>query len=213
MTDETEKVNNLWNVKPAITIFDDHNSPIAKPQMMLSYRDEQQHTTINSLAITYSKDTNKEVFSINDVTGNDNIQANLFPEDKHEENKFCVDPEYKPYNNTVISAWSAESANNRFFKLHSNGGYYSSAYNTIEISSKGNNLFSCSSNDFYISNINSVLHFNTNIIKHINLNTNNMYAYILKYMFMSNMNIIIHIMLLIIINVKANTLDNTNNHV
>lgn len=40
-----------------------------------------------------------------------------------------------------------------------------------------------------------------------------MYAYILKYMFISNMNIIIHIMLLIIINVKANTLDNTNNHV
>ena len=155
LTDETEKVNNLWNVKPAITIFDDHNSPIAKPQMMLSYRDEQQYTTINSLAITYSKDTNKEVFSINDVTGNDNIQANLFPEDIHEENKFCVDPEYKPYNNTVISAWSAESANNRFFKLHSNGGSYSSTYNTIEISSKGNNLFSCSSNDFYISNNNN----------------------------------------------------------
>lgn len=32
-------------------------------------------------------------------------------------------------------------------------------------------------------------------------------------MFISNMNIIIHIMLLNIINVKANTLDNTNNHV
>lgn len=66
---------------------------------------------------------------------------------------------------------------------------------------------------FYISIVNSILHFITNINNHINLNTNNMYAYILKYMFISNMNIIIHIMLLIIINVKANTLDNTNNHV
>ena len=112
---------------------------------------------------------NKEVFSINDITGNDNIQANLFPEDIHEENKFCVDPEYKPYNNTVISAWSAESANNRFFKLHSNGGSYSSAYNTIEISSKGNNLFSCSSNDFYISNNNNL--FSSNSSEFINSNS------------------------------------------
>jgi hypothetical protein len=157
LTDETEKVNNLWNVKPAITIFDDHNSPIAKPQMMLSYCDNDG-LSINSLAITYSKDPNKEVFSINDVTGNDNIQANLFPEDIHEENKFCIDPEYKPYNNTVISAWSAESANNRFFKLHSNGGHYSGlqVYNTFELSSKGTNLSACSSNAFYVSNYNTL---------------------------------------------------------
>ena len=187
LTDETEKVNNLWNVKPAITIFDDHNSPIAKPQMMLSYRDKQQHTTINSLAITYSKDTNKEVFSINDVMGNDNIQANLFPEDIHEENKFCVDPEYKPYNNTVISAWSAESANNRFFKLHSNGGSYSSAYNTIEISSKGNNLFSCSSNDFYISNNNNL--FSSNSSEFINSN-NNTINYLSNISFIGSNNVL-----------------------
>lgn len=160
LTDETEKVNNLWNVKPAITIFDDHNSPIAKPQMMLSYCDNDG--LINSLAITYRKDPNKEVFSINDVTGNDNIQANLFPEDIHEENKFCIDPEYKPYNNTVISAWVAEKNNTRFFKLHSNGGSYSNTitggytHNTIEISSKGNNLFTCSSNAFYVSNYNTL---------------------------------------------------------
>ena len=157
LTDETEKVNNLWNVKPAITIFDDHNSPIAKPQMMLSYSCDND-LTINSLAITYSKDTNKQVFSINDVTGNDTIQANLFPEDLHEENKYCVDPEYKPYNNTVVSAWSAESANNRFFKLHSNGGHYSGfhVYNTFELSSKGTNLSACSSNSFYVSNYNTL---------------------------------------------------------
>lgn len=157
LTDETEKVNNLWNVKPAITIFDDHNSPIAKPQMMLSYCDNDG-LTINSLAITYSKDPNKEVFSINDVTGNDNIQANLFPEDIHEENKFCIDPEYNPYNNTVISAWSAESANNRFFKLHSNGSHYRGlqVYNTFELSSKGTNLSACSSNAFYVSNHNTL---------------------------------------------------------
>lgn len=157
LTDETEKVNNLWNVKPAITIFDDHNSPIAKPQMMLSYSCDND-LTINSLAITYSKDTNKQVFSINDVTGNDTIQANLFPEDLHEENKYCVDPEYKPYNNTVVSAWSAESANNRFFKLHSNGGHYIGfhVYNTFELSSKGTNLSACSSNTFYVSNYNTL---------------------------------------------------------
>ena len=157
LTDETEKVNNLWNVKPAITIFDDHNSPIAKPQMMLSYSCDND-LTINSLAITYSKDTNKQVFSINDVTGNDTIQANLFPEDLHEENKYCVDPEYKPYNNTVVSAWNAEKNNSRFFKLHSNGGHYSGfhVYNTFELSSKGTNLSSCSSNTFYVSNYNTL---------------------------------------------------------
>lgn len=157
LTDETEKVNNLWNVKPAITIFDDHNSPIAKPQMMLSYSCDND-LTINSLAITYSKDTNKQVFSINDVTGNDTIQANLFPEDLHEENKYCVDPEYKPYNNTVVSAWSAEKNNTRFFKLHSNGGHYIGfhVYNTFELSSKGNNLSACSSNTFYVSNYNTL---------------------------------------------------------
>lgn len=171
LTDETEKVNNLWNVKPAITIFDDHNSPIAKPQMMLSYCDNDG-LSINSLAITYSKDPNKEVFSINDVTGNDNIQANLFPEDIHEENKFCIDPEYKPYNNTVISAWSAESANNRFFKLHSNGGHYSGlqVYNTFELSSKGTNLSACSSNAFYVSNYNTLN--NSVLSEFINSNNN-----------------------------------------
>lgn len=194
LTDETEKVNNLWNVKPAITIFDDHNSPIAKPQMMLSYRDVQQYTTtINSLAITYSKDPNKEVFSINDVTGNDKIQANLFPEDLHEENKFCIDPEYKPYNNTVISAWSAESANNRFFKLHSNGGSYSntitgnSTYNTIEISSKGNNLYSCSSNAFYVSNYNTL---NDSVLSEFINSNNNTINYLSNASFIGSNNVL-----------------------
>ena len=172
LTDETEKVNNLWNVKPAITIFDDHNSPIAKPQMMLSY-ESTNGLTINSLAFTYSKDTNKNVFSINDVTGNDTIQANLFPEDLHEENKFCVDPEYKPYNNTVVSAWSAEQNNPRFFKLHSNGGVYSGfkVYNTIEISSKGNYLSACSSNAFYVANYNNIN--NSVLSEFIHSNNNN----------------------------------------
>ena len=172
LTDETEKVNNLWNVKPAITIFDDHNSPIAKPQMMLSYTDNDG-LAINSLAITYSKDTNKQVFSINDVTGNDTIQANLFPEDLHEENKYCVDPKYKPYNNTVVSAWSAEQNNPRFFKLHSNGGVYSGfkVYNTIEISSKGNNLSACSSNAFYVANYNTIN--NSVLSEFIHSNNNN----------------------------------------
>lgn len=172
LTDETEKVNNLWNVKPAITIFDDHNSPIAKPQMMLSYSCDND-LTINSLAITYSKDTNKQVFSINDVTGNDTIQANLFPEDLHEENKYCVDPEYKPYNNTVVSAWSAERNNPRFFKLHSNGGHYSGfyVYNTFELSSKGTNLSSCSSNTFYVSNYNTLK--NSVLSEFIHSNNNN----------------------------------------
>lgn len=172
LTDETEKVNNLWNVKPAITIFDDHNSPIAKPQMMLSYCDDDG-LAINSLAITYSKDKDKQLFSINDVTGNDTIQANLFPEDLHEENKFCVDPEYKPYNNTVVSAWDAEKNNSRFFKLHSNGGYYSgfNVYNTFELSSKGTNLSACSSNTFYVSNYNTLK--NSVLSEFIHSNNNN----------------------------------------
>lgn len=174
LTDETEKINNLWNVKPAITIFDDHNSPVAKPQMMLSYRCENDSDlAINSLAITYSTDTNKKVFSINDVTGNDTIQANLFPEDFHEENNYCVDTEYKPYNITVVSAWSAEKNNQRFFKLHSNGGYYSgyNVYNTFELSSKGTNLSACSSNAFYVSNYNTVN--NSNLSEFIHSNNNN----------------------------------------
>ena len=172
LTDETEKVNNFWNVKPAITIFDDHNSPIAKPQMMLSYCDDTG-LSINSLAITYSKDKDKQLFSINDVTGNDTIQANLFPEDLHEENKLCVDPEYKPYNNTVVSAWDAEKNNPRFFKLHSNGGHYIGfhVYNTFELSSKGTNLSACSSNTFYISNYNTLK--NSVLSEFIHSNNNN----------------------------------------
>ena len=192
LTDETEKVNNLWNVKPAITIFDDHNSPIAKPQMMLSYCDNNGEL-INSLAITYSKDPNKEVFSINDVTGNDRIQANLFPEDLHEENEFCIDPEYKPYNNTVISAWDAEKKNTRFFKLHSNGGSYSNTLtggytqNTIEISSKGNNLFTCSSNAFYISNYNTL---NDSVLSEFINSNNNTINYLSNASFIGSNNVL-----------------------
>lgn len=192
LTDETEKVNNLWNVKPAITIFDDHNSPIAKPQMMLSYCDNNGEL-INSLAITYSKDPNKEVFSINDVTGNDRIQANLFPEDLHEENEFCIDPEYKPYNNTVISAWNAEKKNTRFFKLHSNGGSYSNTLtggytqNTIEISSKGNNLFTCSSNAFYISNYNTI---NDSVLSEFINSNNNTINYLSNASFIGSNNVL-----------------------
>lgn len=192
LTDETEKVNNLWNVKPAITIFDDHNSPIAKPQMMLSYCDNKGEL-INSLAITYSKDPNKKVFSINDVTGNDRIQANLFPEDLHEENEFCIDPEYKPYNNTVISAWDAEKKNTRFFKLHSNGGSYSNTltggytHNTIEISSKGNNLFTCSSNAFYISNYNTL---NDSVLSEFINSNNNTINYLSNASFIGSNNVL-----------------------
>lgn len=192
LTDETEKVNNLWNVKPAITIFDDHNSPIAKPQMMLSYCDNNGEL-INSLAITYSKDPNKKVFSINDVTGNDRIQANLFPEDLHEENEFCIDPEYKPYNNTVISAWDAEKKNTRFFKLHSNGGSYSNTLtggytqNTIEISSKGNNLFTCSSNAFYISNYNTL---NDSVLSEFINSNNNTINYLSNASFIGSNNVL-----------------------
>lgn len=192
LTDETEKVNNLWNVKPAITIFDNHNSPIAKPQMMLSYCDNNGEL-INSLAITYSKDPNKEVFSINDVTGNDRIQANLFPEDLHEENEFCIDPEYKPYNNTVVSAWDAEKKNTRFFKLHSNGGYYSNTLtggytqNTIEISSKGNNLFTCSSNAFYISNYNTL---NDSVLSEFINSNNNTINYLSNASFIGSNNVL-----------------------
>jgi hypothetical protein len=138
LADETEKINNIWNSTASITIFDDHKSPIAKPQLLLTYG-KAGEGIFNSIAVTY--DRPKGVFSINQATGNDDIQAEIFPEDLHEENKHCLDPEIKPYNHTVISSWSATSGNSRYFKLHSNGGSYTNGtHNTFEFNSFGNNL-------------------------------------------------------------------------
>lgn len=138
LTDETEKINNIWNTNASITIFDDHKSPIAKPQLLLTYG-KAGEGIFNSIAVTYDKP--KGVFSINQATGNDDIQAEIFPEDLHEENKHCLDPEIKPYNHTVISSWSATSGNSRYFKLHSNGGSYTNGtLNTFEFNSFANNL-------------------------------------------------------------------------
>ena len=136
LTDETEKINNLWNVSSTVTIFDKHDSLVAKPQLMLSYNDTYK---VNSIAFTY--DRSKSIFTLNPTNGCDNIQVDLFPENLHIENQFCVDPEIKPFNHTTISSWSACSGNSRFFKLNSNGGRYSSgSFDTVEFNSNHNIL-------------------------------------------------------------------------
>ena len=165
LTDETEKINNLWNISAAVTIFDRHDSNIVKPQIMLSYGVEQDDVfNTDAVALYYSR--TKNFFSLSQATGNDKIQVNLFPEDMHDENKFCVDEEIKAFNNTVISAESATSGNQRFFRLHSNGGYYAAldnegnilpetfSQNTFEVSSKRNNLVKSNDNALLISNDN-----------------------------------------------------------
>jgi hypothetical protein len=132
---------------------------------MLSYGDEKDDVfNTDAVALYYSR--TKNFFSLSQATGNDKIQVNLFPEDMHDENKFCVDEEIKAFNNTVISAESATSGNQRFFRLHSNGGYYAAldnegnilpetfSQNTFEVSSKRNNLVKSNDNALLISNDN-----------------------------------------------------------
>lgn len=155
LTDETEKINNLWNVTSTVTVFDRHDSPISKPQLMLSYNDD--NNVINSMNFTY--DRSKSIFTLNQADGCDNIQVDLFPENLHIENKFCVDPEIKPFNHTTISSWSACSGNRRFFKLNSNGSEYSSAnsFDTFELNSNNNILCEINSATTFINSNNNNL--------------------------------------------------------
>ncbi len=176
LADETEKVNNLWNVTPTVTIFDRNDSPIAKPQMLLTYGNEDNDEFTNeSIAITYDK--HKGLFSLNQVAGIDEIQADIFPENLHEENKFCLDPEYKPYNKTVLSSWSATSGNRRFFKLHSDGGSYDlngNTFDTFEFNSKGNILKNKTTETTFInSNNNNILSNKSSITDLSLINSNN----------------------------------------
>lgn len=163
LADDTEKINNYWNVDANVCIFDRHDLPVVKPQIMLSYASANELETTgesgeyitDSIAITYSNRNN--VFSINQTNGNDKVQVNLFPENIVEENKFCVDPSIKPFNYTTISAWSAQSDNSRFFKYNSNGGHYlNDTFNTFEFNSLNNDLDESNDNTFIKSNNNEL---------------------------------------------------------
>lgn len=87
LVDECDIVSNNWNTYPMVNIFDKNDYNTDKPQMLLSYSDSSMN--VNEISFTYKPSYGK--FAINQTTGNDNLQVDIFPEDVDEENKICQD--------------------------------------------------------------------------------------------------------------------------
>ena len=180
LVDECDIVSNNWNTYPMVNIFDKNDYNTDKPQMLLSYSDSSMN--VNEISFTYKPSYGK--FAINQTTGNDNLQVDIFPEDVDEENKICQDDIIKKKN---LYNYADLSSNARFFRLHTSSGCYNDSYNTTEITSKNNCLDTTYSASFYKSNNNS-LNDNVTNISFFDSNNNTISGNITSSIFISTDN-------------------------
>lgn len=137
LLDKSEKINNNWNKRARVTLgLDNFDKKCITPHLELSYglKDSTDEFVLNSVDFQY--DTNH--FGINQCTGINKLQVDIFPEDIDVENKRCIKKRVKRSN---LFDYSLVSANKAFFKYDSHNSKYTEGANyTFEFINKNNTL-------------------------------------------------------------------------
>lgn len=132
--DETEKINNPWNTSPRVYVGLKKPNDISLPHAQLLNTDNNE---LNSLTFQFNPE--RGYVAINQDEGNDNIQADIFPEDVDLENTICLKDRIKKSNSTFN--YADVSAAKSYFRFDSNGSYYGDgAYHIFESDCRGNQI-------------------------------------------------------------------------
>ncbi len=132
--DETEKINNPWNTSPRVYVGLKKPNDISLPHAQLLNTDNNE---LNSLTFQFNPE--RGYVAINQDDGNDNIQADIFPEDVDLENTICLKDRIKKSNSTFN--YADVSAAKSYFRFDSNGSYYGDgAYHIFESDCRGNQI-------------------------------------------------------------------------
>lgn len=136
--DKTEKINNPWNTTPRVYVGLKNPNYISLPHtQFLNVKNDDNDFQINSLTLQFHPE--QRYLAINQDDGNDNIQADIFPEDVDEENKHCLQDKLKRKN--ITFNYADVSAAKSYFRFDSNQSYYGDgAYHIFENDCRGNQI-------------------------------------------------------------------------
>lgn len=136
--DKTEKINNPWNTTPRVYVGLKKPNYISLPHtQFLNVKNDDDDFQINSLTLQFNPE--QRYLAINQDDGNDNIQADIFPEDVDEENKHCLQDKLKRKN--ITFNYADVSAAKSYFRFDSNQSYYGDgAYHIFENDCRGNQI-------------------------------------------------------------------------
>ena len=137
LLDKSNKMNNNWNMRSRVTVgVDNGDKQCNEPHLELSYGVKDSTDEFISNSVVFQYDNNH--IGINQCTGINKLQVDIFPEDIEVENKRCIKKRIKRFN---IFDYSLVSANQAFFKYDShNSKYTSGANNTFEFINRNNTL-------------------------------------------------------------------------